>query len=293
MNLEDRLRSWTGPSSDTEQEKQARTERMVREAIKEHPAFQGYQMTVYSKGSYPNNTNVRTESDVDIAVQCSDAFYWEEATPGLHSEPSYAGIWTPTRLRSEVTASLRAKFPNQVDATGRVAIKVNSSTARVDADVVPCFDYRYYMSSEQYREGAKIFRRDGSGIINYPQQHLDNGRAKNTRTNHNYKKVVRILKRTANAMETGGVHREVASCLIESLVYNCPDHNFMATTWTGTVKRVIPHIWDGTQGEAEPVENVRWREVDGCKYLFNSSQSWSRSDARLFSRAAWNYLGLA
>ena len=64
MDLEQRLSSWTGPSSSTEQDKQARTERMVRAAIDVHPAFTGCQMNVYAKGSYPNNTNVRTESDV-------------------------------------------------------------------------------------------------------------------------------------------------------------------------------------------------------------------------------------
>ena len=69
MSLEDRLSGWTGPSSDTEQEKQERTERMIREAVKEHPAFDDCKLTVYAKGSYANNTNVRTDSDVDIAVQ--------------------------------------------------------------------------------------------------------------------------------------------------------------------------------------------------------------------------------
>ena len=33
------LAGWTGPSSDSEQDKQDRTERMVRAAVSEHPAF--------------------------------------------------------------------------------------------------------------------------------------------------------------------------------------------------------------------------------------------------------------
>ena len=294
VSLEDRLRSWTGPSSDTEQEKQARTERMVREAINAHHAFQGYQMAVYVKGSYPNNTNVRVESDVDIAVQCSDAFYWEEATPGLYTRgPSYAGIWTPAALRSEVTKALRATFPDQVDTNGRVAIKVNSSTARVDADIVPCFDYRYYKAPGSYWEGAKIFRKDNSAILNYPQQHLENGRRKNERTNHNFKKAVRILKRTANVMATSGVHREVASCLVESLVYNCPDSSFMASTWIDRIRSVIAQVWQYTQEDLEPASASRWREVSECKYLFDSSQSWNRKDARDFALQAWIYWGFA
>lgn len=84
MSLEGTLAGWTGPSSDTEQDKQARTERMVREAIDAHEAFRGYSFSVYAKGSYPNNTNVRADSDVDVAVQCHEAIYWENEAPGAH-----------------------------------------------------------------------------------------------------------------------------------------------------------------------------------------------------------------
>ena len=39
--LEEKLAGWTGPSSDTEQEKQERTERMIREAVAGHAALNG------------------------------------------------------------------------------------------------------------------------------------------------------------------------------------------------------------------------------------------------------------
>lgn len=70
VGVEGKLAGWTGPSSETEQDKQDRTERMVREAIKEHAAFDSCSLTVYAKGSYANNTNVRADSDVDIAYIC-------------------------------------------------------------------------------------------------------------------------------------------------------------------------------------------------------------------------------
>ena len=62
MSLEDQLGRWTKPSSDTEKDKQERTERMVRKAISDHPEFHDCNLTVYAKGSYPNNTNVRLAS---------------------------------------------------------------------------------------------------------------------------------------------------------------------------------------------------------------------------------------
>ncbi|MGW6561793.1 nucleotidyltransferase domain-containing protein [Streptomyces hydrogenans] len=294
MTLEEKLSSWTGPSSATEQDKQERTERMIREAIKGHAAFDGCDLSVYSKGSYANNTNVKADSDVDIAVQCREAVYWDEATEGAHPPSgSYTGIWTPARLRSELEIALKSKFPGQVDSSGSTAFRIHSSSARVDADVVPCFGYRYYFSSSNYREGAKVFKKDGKSLVNYPKQQLENGRGKNTRTKQYYKKAVRIMKRVENVMVAEGVHREVPSFFVECLVYNCPDSVFMESTWTKTVERMILHIWQELEGDEPAVDSERWLEVSECKYLFHSAQDWNRQDGRDFVKSAWNYLGYA
>ncbi|WP_198342168.1 hypothetical protein [Nitrosococcus watsonii] len=116
MSLEDKLAGWTGPSSDTEKDKQDRTERMIREAINAHEPFNNCSLKVFAKGSYANNTNVRTDSDVDIAVQCTECQYWEESGKG-NPPPSnpYEGIWTPAKLRAELLTAMQTKFPGQVD----------------------------------------------------------------------------------------------------------------------------------------------------------------------------------
>lgn len=291
MTLEEKLSSWTGPSSATEQDKQDRTERMIREAIREHAPFNNCSINIFAKGSYANNTNVRSDSDVDIAVECKDAEYHEVADNAQAPQTTpYTGIWTPEKLRAELVAAMRAKFPDQVDTTGSVAIQINSSSARVDADVVPCFSYRYYM---QYgnREGTIVFKKDGNHIINYPVQQLNNGIAKNNETNYAYKRGARLLKRIENEMASNGVYKELPSFLMECLAYNCPNHVFMYPTWTQCLKGMLFHIWDQLEG-AEPTSD-RWLEVNECKYLFHSGQKWTREDAREFSKAAWNYLGLS
>lgn len=290
--LEDKLKGWTGPSSDTEQEKQERTVRMIREAVENHAVFKGCSLKVYAKGSYANNTNVRSDSDVDIAVQCTNLFYWEEETSGAKvPSESYKGPWTPSALRSELKAALEAKFSGQVDSSGSTAFRINSSSARVEADVVPCFDFRYYFSSGTYLEGSKVFKTDGSSLINYPEQQRTNGIAKNTRTNLRYKQAVRIMKRLENAMVDDDAHREVPSFFIECLVYNVPDSILMRSTWTDTVKGIISHVFHELDGPEPDQESARWPEVNQCKFLFAPGQKWSREDARAFVKAGWNYLG--
>ena len=290
--LEDKLKGWTGPSSDTEQEKQERTVRMIREAVENHSAFKGYSLKVYAKGSYANYTNVRSDSDVDIAVQCTNLFYWKEETPGAKVPgESYKGPWTSSALRSELKAALEAKFSGQVDSSGSTAFRINSSSARVEADVVPCCDFRYYFNSGTYREGSKVFKTDGSSLINYPEQQRINGIAKNKRSNLRYKQAVRIMKRLENAMVDDGAHREVPSYFVECLVYNVPDSVLTRSTWTDTVKGIISHVFHELDGPEPDQESARWLEVNQCKFLFAPGQKWSREDARAFVKAGWNYLG--
>jgi hypothetical protein len=292
-SLEDKLAGWTGPSSPTEQDKQDRTERMIKEAIRDHSAFDDCTLTVYAKGSYANNTNVRADSDVDIAVQCSDVIYWDEAEPGAKSpkgEP-YSGPWTHSKLRAELEIALANKFPGQVDPSGSTAIQVNSSSARVDGDVLPCFDYRYYFVNGSYREGTKAFKTNGATITNYPAQQLDNGRSKNTRTSLRFKKAVRAMKRVENLLVAESAIDELPSYFIECLVYNIPDHILTRPSWVEVVRGTLVHIYEELAG-SEPVdEDQRWLEVNECKYLFYPSQKWTRKEGRDFAEAAWGYLG--
>ncbi|WP_405240379.1 nucleotidyltransferase domain-containing protein [Lentisalinibacter orientalis] len=293
MSLEQQLSSWTGPSSDSEKEKQERTERMVREAINGHAPFEECALRVYAKGSYANNTNVRSDSDVDIAVECTNATYWEEASKGLHTPRGiYAGPWTPRKLREELTAALVAKFGSEVDTSGSTALRVHSNTARIDADIVPCFSYEYYFAEEECRAGTKIFKKDQSEVVNYPAQQLANGAAKNRRTGYKYKKVVRILKRVGNSVAETASHDALPSYFIECLAYNCPDRLYNEPTWTETVRAVLLYVWNQLEGEEPTDPDNRWREVNECFYLFHPEQSWARVDGRQFAQAVWNYLGL-
>ncbi len=291
MPIEQTLRNWTEPSSNSEQEKQNRTERMIKDAINNHESFNNCSINVFAKGSYANNTNVRVDSDVDIAVECTEVEYWEEEEPGIYSGGiPYNGPWTPEKLRVELEASLENKFPSQIDLSGSTAIKIKSNSSRVDADVVPCFTYKYYMNNQQFRKGTKIFDKRGRTIVNYPEQQLANGRNKNSRTGYNFKKAIRVLKRIENAMVEDNFHEEVPSYFIECLVYNCPDHFFIIDSWTETLRVLLAHMRDYLD-VPEPISDFdRWLEVNECFYLFHNGQKWTRNDASNFVNSAWRYL---
>ena len=290
---EDQLSGWTGPSSTSEQEKQDRAERMIREAIAAHVAFADIKVDVYTKGSYANNTNVKAESDVDIVVECCDLFYYEDrdrSRPNHGTIEPYEGAWgDPAKFRREVKAALEAKFPGSVKE-GSVALFIEPSSARVDADVVPSFTYRDYFPDGSSREGTRVFKADGTHIDNYPQLQLRLGREKNSRTNGAYKKAVRILKRLENLLVVAGLCDEVPSYLLECLTYNCDESYFSRVAWRDVLQGCLADIYNYTM-RAEPIEEAeRWLEANGAKYLFHPSQKWTRAQVHAFAQTAWNYL---
>jgi hypothetical protein len=67
--------SWGAPPSDTEQTKCDNAERAIRKAINASAKLSAQPIEVFTQGSYANRTNVRQDSDVDICVLYTGAFF--------------------------------------------------------------------------------------------------------------------------------------------------------------------------------------------------------------------------
>ena len=59
-------------------------------------------------------------------------------------------------------------------------------------------------------------------------------------------------------------------------------------THTEDVRESIIYLYNNTKDDESFKE---WGEVSELKYLFRSSQKWTRQQANDFLVAAWNYLG--
>jgi hypothetical protein len=80
----------------------------------------------------------------------------------------------------------------------------------------------------------------------------------------------------------------VQSFLIECLVWNAPLEAFQHSTYTEDIRYVLANVYNRMLKEEDCSE---WGEVNELKYLFRSSQPWSRQQALDFFDAAWNYIG--
>ena len=186
---------------------------------------------IFIQGSYANNTCVRNESDVDIAVVREDLF--EYAFGANFSSSTEEKAKEAKVLKDAVERVLRNRFTNQVHR-GNKSIKVDGNTYRKQADTVPCLSLHYFYRSHlqdylTYRDGVVIFADDGSVIRNFPKQYISNGKTKNVRTNYYYKKMVRIMKKMRHIMSDCGYKSadNVSSFGLESLLWNVPDAYFI------------------------------------------------------------------
>ena len=72
---ENTLKGWKDPASTTEEQRISNTINMIKSAINGSAELKDLTIEVFVQGSYANNTNVRTNSDVDVCVMLTSSFY--------------------------------------------------------------------------------------------------------------------------------------------------------------------------------------------------------------------------
>ena len=295
------LRSWVKPSSDYEESKRDTTEKEVRAALAASSRLSQIAYKVYAKGSYANRTNVRLDYDVDIAVECTDFYYWDAigaaADVKKMAEASiqpYGKSYGPDDFKNDVEGALVNHFGRTAVTRGNLAMRVRERKTTLPADVVPCFAYQYIYGADRSggllsHKGTRIFPERGLYLHNWPQQQLDKGIAKNDATGRHYKRMVRALKRIENTLVQSKQLSEVPSFLMECLVYNVPNNLFNHPSYVADMRDVLAVIFNATLTDDKCKE---WLEASERKYLFHASQGWSREQAHELASKAWNLMGL-
>jgi hypothetical protein len=289
---EDTLLFFTKPPSDTEATKLANAERMVKEAICDDPALSKMEIQVFGQGSYANDTNVRRDSDIDINVRLMDIFFFQLPDGGNRSDfgLNSPATYTFSEYKTAVENALVNKFGRPDVKRDDKCITVEGNSYRVETDVVPTFNYRRFSENGSYVEGAKFITDRGIDIVNFPLQHISNGKSKNYYTQKKFKRLTRIYRRIRYNMidDEVSVSDNITSFLLECLVYNVPNNILNNTyTWTDRLKGSIVYLYENTT-ELEKCKG--WGEVSELFYLFHSGRKWSYSDVNNYLVQMWNYL---
>lgn len=293
------LDAWRRPASETEEQKISNAISMVKGAINSHAALTGKNLEFVVTGSYGNNTNIKIDSDIDICVMLKDTFYSEYREGAKDADYGFIdGTNAFSDYKRWILEALNTKFGVTDVTAGNKAIKIKSNTYRVQADVVPAFQFRNYRNDKSnnqnnFIEGIKFYSSADQEVINYPKLHIKNGIQKNDATLRKFKRTVRLYKRIKNKMKEDGiaVPEGICSYLIEGLLWNTPNSTFTtATTWNELLKNSIIHLYSKTKEDSTCKD---WGVVSEQFYLFYSGCKWSRADANAFLVQMWNYLGYA
>lgn len=293
---EEELRGYASPISQSEEEKCKNAIKMVRDAMKyigytdggkEIRSFEtdtyafaldmsanygAKKIVLLVQGSYANKTNIASQSDVDVAVILESTFIpiYRSGASGANYGFS-DGTFSAQELKDEVESALKQKFNYQGVARHDKCIKVTGNTYRVDADVVPAYRHRDYSGDYQnnannYVGGIEIRPDSGGSIINYPEQHIKLDNAKNSVTQYNFKRCVRIIKNMREFMPKHGysVSDKISSFGLESLLWNA---NVSAYTKYASILR---YTFDEviTFLKADFANYGGYLEANGIKRLF-------------------------
>lgn len=253
---EEQIFSYSKPISDTEGIKCENAIRMVSDALKrvgysEEKEIQlaytntfayetklkknDTEIKLLVQGSYANKTNVRSESDVDIAVIQENIFVTNYRA-GISG--SYYGFndadYSFKEYKKDIHGVLVEKFGFKNVEWRNKCLSVYGNTYRVEADTVPARRNRDYTGDfsyniDNYTGGINIKSDRGEVIVNYPEQHIKNGQIKNGITNSFYKKMVRIIKRLRYFMKEEGIDSasKLNSFMLESLLWNIPTYKYI------------------------------------------------------------------
>jgi hypothetical protein len=201
--------------------------------------YAGQDYQVFLQGSYCNDTNIWSESDVDIVMRLDSTFQYDisglsELEKKLFST-AFAGSasYNYSTFKDDIAQRLKVKFGDDVKP-GTKAIKVKANGSRRNADVVVAVEFRRYQNfysftNQRYVAGICFYTPSWDKIINYPKQHSENCTAKHQGTKSYFKPMVRILKNARVRLANDGKIGNLAlapSYFLEGLMYNVPNHLF-------------------------------------------------------------------
>lgn len=279
---------------------------VVKRALRASDAkYTGRDFEVFLQGSYGNDTNIWSESDVDVVIRLGAIYYADTSALTPQELAQYqmgfiAGTYPYTDYKGHVVAALEKAFGTDVKPGSR-AVKIKASGARRSADVIVATEFRRYYSSIsplaqfaglnagllpplRYESGICFFTSNGQ-INNYPKQHSANCTTKHQATNGWFKPMVRILKNMRSRMMEKGMIAEgsAPSYFLEGLLYNVPNEKF-GTSYRQTFTEAIKWI--------QKADRTKFVCANEQYYLIGPSNvQWPVANCDLFLEAVvslWN-----
>lgn len=284
---DDQINRWAKAPSDTEDEKCRNAFDQINAVLSNH--F-GSDIKLIRQGSHKNKTNIKLDSDIDIAVVHTGHFFPDTTSLSPSDKELYERNRTPSSypfltFKTDIFNLLRNEFGTDVQRKNK-CIRIKGNSYRVNADVVPAYEHhRFQAFSRVSAYGIELRTDKNEAVVSFPEQHYKNGVKKNSDTNTSYKSIVRILKNLRNKLlEDGEINENLmSSYFIECLVWNAPNADFTGKTWREDIISVSAKVWNNMRDFS--IAN-NYAEVSNLHLLFKG-QKRTPKQAEDFMLKAW------
>ncbi len=291
---EEQLETWSHQGSIQGSSNTYKTIKDTLEAPGTPYSEKGYE--VFLQGSYGNDTNIFSESDVDIVIKLNDCFLSDlenlsDAEKTAWTQSHNDAEYTHRDFKKDVLQVLKDKFDGSV-TVGDKAIAIAANGNRRKADVITAIQYRRYykfnsFADQSFTSGICFHNGNADLIANYPRLHLENLTKAHQASASWLKPMVRIMKNLRGKLVADGLLEAgiAPSYFIEGLMYNVPSDKFginYGDSWVNSVN------W--LQQEADKEKLVCANEQ---YYLLRDGHlvTWNQKNYDLFMSAAiklWN-----
>ena len=249
---------------------------------------------VFLQGSYKNDTNVYGDSDVDIVLCHTSAFFKDLSRLSTEDRRAYDAAVSGTvqygynDFKRDAAGYIVGLY-NNVNQGKKALYIPGGNSGRRNADVLIASQFRRYYEfkswqNQRYDEGICFFPTGGSMIENFPKQHADNCTTKHQNTKSYFKPMVRIFKNMRNTMIGKGLLAQgvAPSYFIEGMLYNVPNDKF-GGTYQSTWINCFNHVVTADRDKLVTASYMHWLVRD------NSLTSWSVANFNTFTAALKKY----
>jgi hypothetical protein len=285
---EDQLETWSHQGSITQSSTTYNTVKQVLEST--NTLYNGKSYKVFLQGSYGNDTNIYSESDVDIVARLDSCFLHDLTELPQSQQDTFKlshsdAIYTHKDFKNDVLKVLTEHYGDAIKS-GEKAIAINASGNRRKTDVIAAIQFRRFhkfisTSDQSYDEGICFYTSTGERIANYPKQHSENLTRKHKDTSQWLKPMARILKNLRSKLvEEELLDDGIApSYYLEGLLYNVPSDQF-GTSYVDSFVNVINWLNDADKAKfvcANEQYYLLWKD---------SPVTWREEKCEAFLKAA-------
>lgn len=212
----------------------------IKEILEKFETSFGDKIKVFLQGSYKNNTNINSNSDIDIVAQLYTVFMsnignsednkklnfsknFSDYEKKCYDE-SFDSTTKHELFKNELFNFLNNNLQKENVSKWSKTIKCKIKNSTFTFDIVPAIEYRFYKEfinkNTKFIEGNAIYNdKKSQYIINFPKQTYKNSIKKMELTDFFYKRTVRIFKNIMHN-DIKDEYLKISSFALESILYN-------------------------------------------------------------------------